>query len=784
MTRATWSLLTRLVAPRLRRAALDEAVPGSDAGRDGTGLPAIAARIFGAIGVAEIGAFLLFPDARDGLYLVIGLSASFAIAVGLRLHRPHRRGWLLIAAGLATNCLGDAVYTYLAAASGSEPFPSVADGLYLGAELLLFAGIAALAVPATHRLRHPALLDAGLVATACGFVAWVLLLDPILADSGDPLAASIAIAYPLFDIAFIGVLASFWLLPGRKRPAGLLLGAGLTAWLAADLTFARLSLTGDYVSNGLLDTGWLVGYVLFGVAALHPSMANLVAAVQPYETTLSNRRLGLVAATVLVPIAVFVAHGPFVHAWDFAGFSTGAVFITLLGLIRLLGSLHDSRLLLEQQRQLHREIDRRARTDGLTQLANRSALVDRLRVALAGNDSVGLLFLDLDDFKRVNDAFGHPVGDEVLRVVASRLRAIVRTPDDVARLGGDEFAVIVSPCPTLEGAASVAQRVLDSFAAEVVVDGRAFRIRPSIGVVWTQPGELTADEVLSRADIAMYLAKDHDGDSFKIFEPVMYDRAVALTQLRSDLQGAVLRGEIEPWYQPIFDTARQLVAVEALARWHHPRCGLVSPAEFVPIAELSGDIVEIDRAMVRMAARDVARWNAAGRPIQLHVNISPREIADPRIVESIAEALAASGLLAGQLVVEVTETALVDEATVAPVLAALKDLGLRLSIDDFGSRYAVLALLGRLPFDNVKLDRSLVIGVGTPEGFRLLQGIVRLADSLRLETIAEGVETASELALLQRLGCTGFQGYLLGRPVPASEFSWRFAGEGAAEAIA
>jgi diguanylate cyclase (GGDEF)-like protein len=780
MTLATRSLLTRPVASRPRRDALVEAAPGGDTGRRGSGLRAGAARLFVAIGLAEMGAYLLFPEERDALYLVIGLSASFAIAFGLRLHRPHRRGWILVAAGIATNCLGDAVYTYLAAASGSDPFPSFADGLYLVADLMLFAGIAALAVPATHRLRHPALLDAGLVATACGFVAWVLLLDPILAEDGEPLAASIAIAYPLFDIAFIGVLASFWLLPGRKRPAGLLLAAGLVAWLSADLIFARLSLTGDYVSNGLLDTGWLIGYVLFGVAALHPSMAHLVATVRPYETTLSNRRLGLVAATVLVPIAVFIAHGPLVSDWDFAGFSTGAAAITLLGLARLLGALHDSRLLLEQQRTLHREIDRRARTDGLTGLANRSALVDRLRAVLEGDGSVGLLFLDLDDFKRVNDAVGHPVGDDVLRVVASRLCAIVRAPDDVARLGGDEFALIVSPCPTLAGATGVAQRVLDSFAAEVVVDGRSFRIRPSIGVVWTQPGELTADEVLSRADIAMYLAKEHDGDSFKIFEPVMYDRAVALTQLRSDLQGAALRGEIEPWYQPIFDTNRRLVAVEALVRWHHPRCGLVSPAEFVPIAELSGDIVDIDRARVRMATRDVARWNAAGRSIQLHVNIAPREIADPRIVESIADALAASGLLARQLVVEVTETALVDEATVAPVLAALKDLGLRLSIDDFGSRYAVLALLGRLPFDNVKLDRSLVIGVETPEGFRLLQGIVRLADSLRLETIAEGVETASELALLQRLGCTGFQGYLLGRPVPASEFSWRFAGEGVA----
>jgi diguanylate cyclase len=506
-------------------------------------------------------------------------------------------------------------------------------------------------------------------------------------------------------------------------------------------------------------------------------MAHLVAVAEPHEATLSNRRLTLIGVTVMGPIAVFVAHGPsFVHTWDFAGFAAGSVILGLLASIRLLGSLHDSRLLLEQHLLLRAEVGLRARTDGLTKLANRNALVDHLGAVLAGDDSVGLLFLDLDDFKRVNDAFGHPVGDRLLREVARRLRTVVRGPDDVARLGGDEFAIVVSPCPTRAGAASVAQRVLDSFVPDVDVEGRAFRIRPSIGVVWTRPGELTADEVLSRADIAMYLAKERGGQSFELFEPAMHDRAVERTQLRGDLEGAVRRGEIEPWYQPIFDSDRQLVAVEALARWRHPRRGLVSPNEFVPLAELSGDIVEIDRAMVQMATRDVARWNAAGGSIQLHVNLAPREVADPLTVQSIADALEASGLLASQLVVEMTETALVDVAVVAPVLARLKDLGVRLSIDDFGSRYAVLAELGQLPFDVVKLDRGLVVGVETPLGFRLLQGIVRLAESLRLETIAEGVETMSELALLRRLGCTGFQGYVLGKPMPASEFTWRHVG--------
>ena len=215
-----------------------------------------------------------------------------------------------------------------------------------------------------------------------------------------------------------------------------------------------------------------------------------------------------------------------------------------------------------------------------------------------------------------------------------------------------------------------------------------------------------------------------------------------------------------------------MIAVEALARWTHPERGMIPPDEFIPIAEMSGAIGGIDRHIIHVAALQVATWNELGAgALQLHVNITPQEASDPATVDGIALALAESGLPPHLLVVEVTETALIDEAAVAPVLASLKALGVRLSIDDFGSRYAVLTQLGRLPIDIVKLDRSVLAGIGSAEGGRLFEGIIRLAQSLRLETIAEGVESLEVLPLLRRLGCTAAQGYALGRPMPAEDFT-------------
>lgn len=723
-----------------------------------------------AVGLVAVELYYLVPPLANPLYLVIGFAAAAAVVAGWLLHRPIQRGWLLLAAGIGLYSLGDLVYTIIVTETGTEPFPSIADAPYLLGQVLVVVGVARLAAPAERGFYRPAMIDAALVALAGMFVAWPTVLDGIGFEQLDPLSAAISLAYPALDLVLIGVLARHLLQAARKSISLLLLLGGVAAWLAADLVYAGLSASGGYVSGMWLDAGWLVGYVLVGASALHPSMAQVLASKELHEATVSNRRLMLLGVAVSIPLVVFVIHGPPVHAIDGLIFAFGATALVVLGTLRMLGALHASRVALSEQRALEAELERRATTDRLTGLANRFAVVDRLTAARERGERIGMVYLDLDDFKRINDAFGHPTGEEILRDVADRLRSVVDDPLDVAHVGGDEFAILVRDCADEAQATDVAIRAMEALRPVVRRGEHGFRIQASIGIVWADPLSVTADEILSRADIAMYQAKDRGGNGYAIFEPEMQERAQLRTRLQNDLDGAVDRGEIQPWYQPIFDVrSGSLVGMEALARWQHRERGLVLPDDFIPIAELSGLIAGIDRHIVTVATAQVAEWSRRlGSPLQLHVNITPQEATDPATVEGIGQALRRSGLPPRSLVVEVTETALIDEAAVAPILASLKALGVRLSIDDFGSRYAVLTQLGRLPIDIVKLDRSLLTNLDTRAGVRLFHGIVRLAQSLRLETVAEGVESVDLLPVLRRLGCGSAQGFALGRPMPAA----------------
>ena len=727
--------------------------------------------LFLTAGLVATEVYYLVAPLQDALYLVIGFAGSAAIVVGWWVRRPVQRGWLMLAAGIGLYSLGDLIYTIIVSETGTEPFPSIADGPYLLGQLLVVFGVARLAAPAERGFYRPAMINSTLVALAGVFVAWPTLLDGMGLDQLDPLSALISLLYPLLDLILIGVLARHLLQPGKKSASLLLLLGGVVAWLVADLVYAALSVSGGYVSGMWLDAGWLVAYVLVGTAALHPSMAQVVSPKELHEATISNRRLVLLGVVVVIPVVMFVVHGPPLHPMDGPVFAIGGATLIFLVSVRLIGALRASRIVLGERSVLEAELERRATTDRLTGLANRPAVMDRLTAALERGERIGLVYLDLDDFKRINDAFGHQTGEEILRDVADRLRSVVADPLDVAHVGGDEFALVVRDCGSEAQATDVAIRVMEALKPVVRREEHSFRIQASIGIVWPDSLSVSADEILSRADIAMYRAKDHGGNAYAVFEPEMQERARLRTRLQNDLDGAVDRGEIQPWYQPIFDVrSGSLVGMEALARWQHGERGLILPDEFIPIAELSGAIRGIDRHIVSVATAQLAEWSRRlGSSLQLHVNITPQEATDPATVEAIRAALRGSGLPPRSLVVEVTETALIDEAAVGPVLASLKALGVRLSIDDFGSRYAVLTKLGRLPIDIVKLDRSLLTGLDMPEGVRLFHGIIRLAQSLRLETVAEGVESLDLLPVLRRLGCDAAQGYALGRPMPALE---------------
>ena len=423
---------------------------------------------------------------------------------------------------------------------------------------------------------------------------------------------------------------------------------------------------------------------------------------------------------------------------------------------------------------LQDELVHQAFHDPLTGLANRALFRDRVRHALAGAGRTGqvveVLFLDLDDFKAVNDGLGHPVGDAVLVAVAERLAACVRAGDTVARLGGDEFAVLVAD----GGVAGplLAERIVEALRPPILVGGQEVLARASIGLAAGPPG--TAPTDLHRdADLAMYVAKAQGKDRWVDFRPEMLDGFLADLQLERDLRLALDRGEIEVRYQPIVDLASAgIIGAEALVRWAHPERGRVAPAAFIPVAERSGLILPIGRHVLRQACRDAARWLGDGgrSAFSVSVNVSARQLREPGLVDEVRSALADGGLAADHLVVEVTESLLLEnvDATVER-LGALRALGVRVSIDDFGTGYSSLSYLGHLPVDILKIDKSFVDGVAEGDDRNLVPAILELSRTLGLRTVAEGVETAAQATRLAGLGCPLAQGFFYSRPVPAAE---------------
>ncbi|MCV2490883.1 bifunctional diguanylate cyclase/phosphodiesterase [Geodermatophilus sp. YIM 151500] len=502
-----------------------------------------------------------------------------------------------------------------------------------------------------------------------------------------------------------------------------------------------------YLMDGLTEAHFLF-FVMVGLVSLYQDWVPFGVALSVVLT-----HHGLFGA--LFPHSVFGHADAHANPWLWAGVHGAFVLAASLA--------HLAAWRLNEQQGL---------TDPLTGLANRTLLVENADRLLADTAPISVLLVDIDDFKDVNDARGHALGDQLLVAVGERLRGCVHPGDVIARLGGDEFAVVVAAGP--DAARGVGERMLQAMADPVLVAGRPLGVHVSIGLADTgSAGERNALTLLRNADLAMYLAKAAGGNRLVRYADGMAQAARTKVELLQDLAGAAAAGQLAVHYQPTIalDDGRT-TGFEALLRWHHPTRGLVPPAEFVPLAEEGGHIVGIGRWVLGEATRQAAEWSRrAGRPIGIAVNLSPRQLADDDVVDAVGRALRDSGLPAGQLTLEVTEGVLVrDVDAVVEQLHALRALGVRIAIDDFGTGYSSLSYLRRLPADIVKIDRSFVHDLGTGGGSTtLVASIVELARSLRLEVVAEGVETPAQRQLLETLACSHAQGYLFGRPAPAEE---------------
>jgi diguanylate cyclase (GGDEF)-like protein len=423
---------------------------------------------------------------------------------------------------------------------------------------------------------------------------------------------------------------------------------------------------------------------------------------------------------------------------------------------------------------LEQELNHQAFHDKLTGLANRSLFLDRLSHAMdrgdRGADPVAVLFLDLDDFKTVNDSFGHPVGDRLLVAVAERIRSATRPGDTVARFGGDEFAVLVETGSMPEAAEVVAERITEALIGTFRVLTNDVAMRVSIGIALGQRPQETPDDLLRDADLAMYLAKRNGKGRFEMYRPDMHIDAVRRLETAVGIREGLESNQFEVYYQPIVNAhSGQLIAAEALVRWNHPSRGLLVPMEFIPVAEATGLIVPLGRQVLWDATCQTQEWRQSGLvngDFYISVNLSAHQLQEADLVDDVSRALGDSGLPPGALVLEVTESALIQNLDVTlPRLLALRALGVRLAVDDFGTGYSSLSYLADLPVNFVKIDKSFIDRI-TPEidGAAMVRGVVDLSRALGFTCIAEGVENESQRSILDELGCDSAQGYLFARP--------------------
>jgi diguanylate cyclase (GGDEF)-like protein len=411
-----------------------------------------------------------------------------------------------------------------------------------------------------------------------------------------------------------------------------------------------------------------------------------------------------------------------------------------------------------------------ARTDPLTLLGNRLMFRERLRELMANLDpakeTAAVLSIDLDRFKAINDSLGHSVGDALLRGVAGRLSSTVRRGDIVARLGGDEFGIVQSGGQSQpQSAAALAKRIVDLLGRSYLIDGNLLNIGASVGIALIPADGIDDDQVLRNADLALYRSKQDGRRTYRFFENAMDEQMQARRSLEIDLRRALAMRELKLVYQPQSSlSTKQITGFEALIRWHSPKRGLVSPAEFIPLAEEIGVIVQIGEWVIRTACREAVRWP---QPLSVSVNVSAVQFGSPSLVPAILSALAETGMDPRRLELEITESVLMkDQSAAIAMLQKVRAAGVRVSMDDFGTGYSSLSYLRSFPFDKIKIDQSFVRGnPGDPSSVAIVRAIAALGKALGMTTTAEGVETEEQLARVTADGCTDVQGYLISRPL-------------------
>lgn len=722
-----------------------------------------------ALAVAYLLADHLFADGelvRLGLYQAVACSTVVVVLVGTRRQTAATRlPWLVLALGQALWATGDGVWAYLSVVHHAEPHPSPADAFYLAAYPLLGACLVLLG---RHRpLDGSGLVDSAIVTVSFGLPTWILLAGPVLDGRSQGLTTVlVGVAYPVGDVLLLALLVRLSTSGGARTPSFRLLVAGAVVLPVADVLSSAVPADGPLTD--LFSVLWMASYLLWGAAALHPSADRVSAAGSDPVGALPPVRLALLAVAILVApgsLALQLLGGDVAHGWPVV---VCTVLLVLLGVVRVhLGESAQARSV-RQRDQLQVDLEHQASHDALTGLPHRTTLLHLTEAALdrarRSGTGTGLLLLDVDRFKHVNDSHGQRVGDHVLQAVATHLLGCVREGDVVGRLGGDEFVVLVEDVDGEGVLLDLARRLT---TVELDADGRHLALTTSTGVAVAVAGRATAGELLHHAEVAASRAHDAGGARAWAFDEDLRFELQEQARLEAAVRAGLGAGEFVLHYQPVVDVATLAVTgYEALIRWERPGHGRVPPDSFIPVAERSALICDVGRWVLDQACAQLAAW--ADRDTTVAVNLSGRHLAHPGVVDEVLDALRVAGVPARRLVVEVTETVVLDDAAVGVNLRALREAGVAVSLDDFGTGYTSLGQLRDLPVSTLKIDKSFV-SAATGSEAELVGLLVHAAHAFGLDVVAEGVERPDQLEMLRGLGCDQAQGYLFSRPLPAEE---------------
>ncbi|TDO14590.1 diguanylate cyclase (GGDEF)-like protein [Mycobacterium sp. BK086] len=726
----------------------------------------------------------------DGTVLVVdalafaafGLYAAVCSTIAARAAQGRNRSaWTIMAIALYAWVLGELTRALYSLVLHRSLFPSPSDFLYLIFVVLMCVAFLRFPAEPTHGSRTRVLFDALIVAMSLFVVLWVVVLGNVYEATGvDSVIQGRAMLYPLF-LLFMFVAAVVCVArsgPGNSMVAWLFLGA-VTLMAFSGVAFALLQAGNRYHPGHLTSIGWVLGMSCFGAAALlsrHPRPPLPRTNPAQSSTALWLPYIPLLIAGTLGPAIVMTGV-----------LRVGVpVLMAFLCIRQVLSGWENRRLLTAAADQALR--------DPLTGLANRTLFQDRLAhaIALRRRDGrvVAVVSLDLDDFKLINDTMGHPAADSLLIRVGERIAECVRPGDTVARLGGDEFALLLES--TADEAHLVCERVIASFDMPFIVDGHEVLVRPSAGMAVTMLAEteLEPEELVKRADIAMYFAKRSRNATVHTFssEMTLLDPGVeevtntgenrsvgsgaAQVRLLGELRRTIDRGGLEMAYQPKLDLRTgRVVGVEALLRWPHPRLKVLRPAAFLPLILRHGLMRPVTDLVFNKVLDDAARWVAMGLDVPVAVNLFAPLLRDVRLPEAVGGFLQERNLPTRLLTIEITEDLVLDEVgRVTGVLQQLRDDGIQIAIDDFGSGYSALSYLRDLPIDEVKFDRHFIASVATDErAAAVVSAVIDLNHNLGITVVAEGVEDAETATWLREHGCDIGQGYYFGRPAPAAE---------------